>query len=120
MKILVVEDSRTQAESLRYILEKKGYTVTLATNGSDALEQIRAGRPDLVLTDIVMPEMDGYELCHRIKTEGALSSLPVIMVTQLFDPVDVVKGLESGADNFIIKPYEPQDIDSRIQNVMAI
>ncbi len=119
MRILVVEDSRTQAESLRYILEKKGFTVTLATNGRDALEQIQHGRPDLVLTDIVMPEMDGYELCHRIKTDPDLSSIPVIMVTQLFDPVDVVRGLEAGADNFIIKPYEPQDIDSRIQNVLA-
>jgi DNA-binding response OmpR family regulator len=119
MRILVVEDSRTQAESLRYILEKQGYTVTLATNGSDALEQIKASRPELVLTDIVMPEMDGYELCHRIKTDKDLQSVPVIMVTQLFDPVDVVRGLEAGADNFIIKPYEPKDIDSRIQNVMT-
>jgi DNA-binding response OmpR family regulator len=119
MKILVVEDSRTQAESLRYILEKKGYTVAIATNGRDALEQIRAGRPELVLTDIVMPEMDGYELCHTIKTDRNLQTLPVIMVTQLFDPVDVVRGLEAGADNFIIKPYEPQDIDSRIRNVIT-
>jgi len=119
MRILVVEDSRTQAESLRYILEKKGYTVTLATNGNDALEQMRASRTDLVLTDIVMPEMDGYELCHRIKTDKDLQSVPVIMVTQLFDPVDVIRGLEAGADNFIIKPFEPQDIDSRIQNVIT-
>jgi two-component system, sensor histidine kinase and response regulator len=119
MRILVVEDSRTQAESLRYILEKKGYTVALATNGRDALDQIGAGLPDLVLTDIVMPEMDGYELCHRIKTDKSLRSLPVIMVTQLFDPVDVIRGLEAGADNFIIKPYEPQDIDSRIQTAMS-
>jgi two-component system, sensor histidine kinase and response regulator len=118
MRILVVEDSRTQAESLRYILEKKGYTVILATNGRDALDQIGAGRPDLVLTDIMMPEMDGYELCQRIKSDTSLRSIPVIIVTQLFDPVDVVRGLESGADNFIIKPYEPLDIDSRIQNVM--
>ena len=118
MRILVVEDSRTQAESLRYILEKKGYTVTLATNGSDALEQIRTSRPGLVLTDIVMPEMDGYELCHRIKADGDLRSIPVIIVTQLFDPVDVVRGLEAGADNFIIKPYEPGDIEARIQDVM--
>lgn len=120
MRILVVEDSRTQAESLRYILEKKGYTVTLAKDGSDALEQIRGSRPDLVLTDIVMPEMDGYELCHRIKEDGDLQSIPVIMVTQLFDPVDVVRGLEAGADNFIIKPYEPRDIDSRIRDVMTM
>jgi DNA-binding response OmpR family regulator len=119
MRILVVEDSRTQAESLRHILEKKGYTVALATNGRDALEQIRSSQPDLVLTDIVMPEMDGYELCHRIKTDRNLQSVRVIMVTQLFDPVDVVKGLEAGADNFIIKPYEPQDIDTRIQSVIT-
>ncbi|MDD1681721.1 MAG: hybrid sensor histidine kinase/response regulator [Methanoregula sp.] len=119
MKILVVEDSRTQAESLRYILEKKGYNVALATNGRDAMEQIGAGRPDLVLTDIVMPEMDGYELCRRIKTNGELKSIPVIIVTQLFDPVDVVRGLEAGADNFIIKPYEPRDIEARIHEVMT-
>jgi len=119
MRILVVEDSRTQAESLRYILEKKGYVVALATNGRDALEQIKAGRPELVLTDIVMPEMDGYELCRRIKTDGDLKSIPVIIVTQLFDPVDVVRGLEAGADNFIIKPYEPRDIEARIHEVMT-
>jgi two-component system, sensor histidine kinase and response regulator len=119
MKILVVEDSRTQAESLRYILEKKGHIITLATNGRDAMEQLAAGRPDLVLTDIMMPEMDGYELCHRIKTDASLKSVPVIMVTQLFDPVDVVRGLEAGADNFIIKPYEPKDIEARIQEVMT-
>ena len=119
MKILVVEDSRTQAESLRHILEKKGYMVMLATDGKDAMEQIASGRPDLVLTDIVMPEMDGYELCRRIKTDKTLRSVPVIMVTQLFDPIDVIRGLEAGADNFIIKPYEPEDIDSRIQNVIA-
>lgn len=119
MKILIVEDSRTQAESLRYILEKKGYVVALATNGRDALEQIRAARPELVLTDIVMPEMDGYELCRRIKTDKNLQSVPVIMVTQLFDPVDVIRGLEAGADNFIIKPYEPRDIDTRIQSVIT-
>ncbi len=119
MRILVVEDSRTQAESLRYILEKKGYTVALAANGRDALDQIGQLRPDLVLTDIVMPMMDGYELCSRIKSDPELSSIPVIIVTQLFDPVDVVRGLEAGADNFIIKPYEPEDIDSRIRSVTA-
>jgi DNA-binding response OmpR family regulator len=66
-----------------------------------------------------MPEMDGYELCRRIKTDKTFQSIPVIMVTQLFDPIDVIRGLEAGADNFIIKPYEPEDIDSRIQNVIA-
>jgi two-component system sensor histidine kinase/response regulator len=120
MKILVAEDSRTQAESLRYILEKKGHRVTLAPNGKEAFEYIAIDRPDLVMTDIMMPEMDGYELCRKIKTDAKMRSIPVILVTQLFDPVDVVRGLEAGADNFIIKPYEPQDIDARIQDIMAI
>jgi DNA-binding response OmpR family regulator len=118
MKILVVEDSKTQAESLRYILEKMGHVVALAANGREALEQITIDRPGLVLTDIMMPEMDGYELCRRIKQDQNIKTLPVIIVTQLFDPVDVVKGLEAGADNFIIKPYEPGDINSRINDVM--
>ena len=117
MKILVAEDSRTQAESLRYILEKKGHSVLLAPDGKDALAQIRAGRPDIVLTDIMMPEMDGYELCRRIKADSSLRALPVIIVTQLFDPVDVVRGLEAGADNFLIKPYEAKDIEARINEV---
>jgi two-component system sensor histidine kinase/response regulator len=114
LRILVAEDSRTQAESLRYILEKDGHRVTLAANGRLALESIATDRPDMVLSDIMMPDIDGYELSRRIKQDPETRSIPVILVTQLFDPVDVVRGLESGADNFIIKPYEPSEIGSRI------
>lgn len=118
-KILVVEDSRTQAEYLRHVLEDDGYRVVLATNGSDALEQIAIDRPTIVLTDIVMPEMDGYELCRRIKQNPKISSLPVVLVTQLFDPVDVIKGLAAGADDFIIKPFEPAYIRARISTILS-
>ncbi len=118
MKLLVVEDSRTQAEYLRHILENEGYRVVLAANGLEALEQIKIDRPDLVLSDIIMPEMDGYELCRSIRSDSAIASIPVILVTQLFDPVDVIKGLEAGADNFIIKPFEPQYVNSRIHSVL--
>lgn len=118
MKLLVVEDSRTQAEYLRHILENEGYRVVLAANGIEALEQIRIDRPSLVLSDIIMPEMDGYELCRRIRSDAATAAMPVILVTQLFDPVDVIKGLEAGADNFIIKPFEPQHVYSRIHSVL--
>ena len=120
MKILVVEDSRTQAEYLRHILENEGYRVVLAVNGIDALEQIKIDRPAMVLSDIIMPEMDGYELCRRIRSDASIAAIPVILVTQLFDPVDVIKGLEAGADNFIIKPFEPQHVYSRIQSVLQI
>lgn len=119
-KILVVEDSRTQAEYLRHILENEGFRVTLVENGREALDQIAIDRPSLVFTDIVMPEMDGYELCRRIKTDKMTASIPVILVTQLFDPSDVIKGLESGADDFIIKPFEAAYIRSRIAAFQAI
>jgi two-component system sensor histidine kinase/response regulator len=120
MKLLVVEDSRTQAEYLRHILENEGYRVVLAVNGLEALEQIKIDRPALVLSDIIMPEMDGYELCKRIRSDASIAKIPVILVTQLFDPVDVIKGLEAGADNFIIKPFEPQHVYSRIQSVLQM
>lgn len=116
--ILLVEDSRTQAEYLRHILENEGYRVTLADNGSDALAQIAKDRPSIILSDIVMPEMDGYELCSRVKKNPMTTAIPVILVTQLFDPVDVIRGLESGADDFIIKPFNPEYIQLRICSIL--
>ncbi|PKL60152.1 MAG: hybrid sensor histidine kinase/response regulator [Methanomicrobiales archaeon HGW-Methanomicrobiales-4] len=113
-KILVVEDNRTQAEYLRFILKKSGYQVLMASNGFEAIEIMKNDRPDLILTDIVMPEMDGYELCESIKKDKEFADIPVILVTHLYDPVDVIRGLEAGADNFIIKPYDPECINSRI------
>ena len=117
-KILVVEDSRTQAEYLRHILEREGYQVTLAADGKAALEQIRLDRPTIVLTDILMPEMDGYALCRAIRQNENTAQIPVILVTQLFDPADMMKGLEAGADNIIIKPFEPEHVISRITSTL--
>jgi two-component system sensor histidine kinase/response regulator len=117
--ILIVEDSRTQAEYLRAILEEEGYPIVVATNGCEALKQIASERPVLVLTDIIMPEMDGYELCSRIKQDEKCSDIPVILVTRLFNPEDVIKGLASGADNFIIKPFKPADVRSRVHTILS-
>jgi two-component system, sensor histidine kinase and response regulator len=116
--ILVVEDSRTQAEYLTHVLRKEWEHTAIAENGRIALEMIAREKPAIILTDIVMPEMDGYELCRRIREDKELSVIPVIMVTQLFDPADVLKGLEAGADNFIIKPFEPEFVFSRISEVL--
>jgi two-component system sensor histidine kinase/response regulator len=112
--ILVVEDSRTQAEYLGHILKKGGFSYTLAGNGRIALEMIAKERPSIILTDIIMPEMDGYELCRTVRQNPELAKIPVIMVTQLFDPADVLRGLEAGADNFIIKPFDQETVFSRI------
>ncbi len=110
--ILIVEDSTTQAEYLRRILESEGYRVTIAVDGESALERIAEETPDLVLSDIVMPGMGGYELCEKIKESG---NIPVFLVTQLFDPEDVVHGVASGADNFIIKPFDSAFILDRLR-----
>ena len=117
--ILIVEDSLTQAEQLCYILEKHDYQVMVACNGNAALEMIKETRPTLIISDILMPEMDGYELCRRIKSLDDCRDIPVILLTCLSDPRDVIKGLECGADNFITKPYNEEYLLSRITDILA-
>ncbi len=120
MTILVVEDNRTQAEYLRSILEKAGYLVDIASNGIDALTQVRANPPGIIVSDVMMPQMDGFELCRAIKTDGQFSAIPVLLVTYLHSTADVLKGLEAGADTFIIKPFEPDYLLSQIRMVISL
>ena len=117
--ILIVEDSPTQALKLRHVLERHDCRVTAARDGREALAALAAGVPTLVITDINMPEMDGYELCRRIKDDPRFQDLPVILLTSLSDPKDILRGLECGADNFIVKPYDGEFLLSRIQYVLA-
>jgi signal transduction histidine kinase len=117
--ILVAEDSATQARHLQYILETHGYRATVAANGRLALEAARKQKPALVISDVMMPEMNGYELCTLMKSDPALSSVPVILVTTLSDPQDVIRGLECRADNFILKPYDPEQLMRRVQFVLV-
>src|SRR5574340_434604 len=114
IEILIAEDSRTQAEQLQLLLEEHGYTVTTAPNGMAALTQLRLRQPALVISDIMMPELDGYGLCRALKSDEKLKSIPVMLVTTLSDPQDVIRGLECGADNFIRKPYDEKYLLSRI------
>jgi signal transduction histidine kinase/CheY-like chemotaxis protein len=116
--VLVVEDSPTQAEQLRYILEKNHYRVTVATNGGAALAMIAEEAPALIISDIIMPEMDGYELCRRIKSTEGWYHIPVILLTALVDPQDIIRGLACGADNFITKPYNDGMFISRILDML--
>ena len=118
LEILIAEDSPTQAQRLRHILEQQGYVVTVAANGRLALEEAQRLKPALIISDVVMPEMDGYELCRQLKASPNLEDVPLILVTTLSDPQDVIRGLECRADNFIIKPYEERYLLSRIQFVL--
>src|ERR1700748_2858986 len=94
--VLIAEDSLTQARRLQYILEQQGYRVVAAINGRAALECARRERPALIISDAVMPEMSGYELCHEVKHDAELADVPVVLVTTLSDPHDVIRGLECG------------------------
>jgi signal transduction histidine kinase len=119
IEILIVEDSPTQATQLRDILERNQFRVRLAVHGAQALEALQERLPRVVISDIVMPEMDGYELCRRIKSDERLKHLPVILLTALSDLKDVIKGLECFADSFVVKPYEEQHLLSRIEYILA-
>jgi len=113
--IVIVEDSLTQAEKLKYTLEEQGFHVLHARDGQEALQLISRHKPAIVISDIIMPEMDGFELCKRIKSEPSMKVTPVILLTVLSDPRDVIRSLECGADNFITKPYDEDTLLSRIQ-----
>jgi two-component system cell cycle response regulator len=119
VEVLIVEDSPTQAEQLKYILEQHQYVVSVAYNGKDALDLLSKQQPpEIIISDIMMPEMNGYQLCRRIKAEAQYKDIPVILLTSLVDPIDVIRGLECGADNFITKPYNEQFLLSRIRHIL--
>ena len=119
VEIVIAEDSATQLQRLQLILERHMYRVTATPNGRLALEAAQRRRPALIVSDIVMPEMNGYDLCRRVKEDPKLHGVPVILVTTLSDPQDVIRGLECRADNFILKPYEAEQLLRRIQFVLV-
>ncbi|MBW3557695.1 MAG: response regulator, partial [Actinobacteria bacterium] len=121
-RVLVVEDSPSQAEMLRADLEEAGWEVAVARDGQEALSLVRgseAGRLDLVISDVVMPRMGGYELCRALKADPHLAAVPVVLLTSLSDAGEVVRGLESGADNFLHKPYDRAHLVSRVESILS-
>ncbi|MHB8091263.1 MAG: hybrid sensor histidine kinase/response regulator [Syntrophales bacterium] len=118
IKILIVEDSPTQAEKLKHILEEQGHQVIHAMNGRDALAILNDQMPNLVISDIIMPEMDGFELCRNIKADERLRSTPVILLTSLSDPQDVIKAVQCGADQFVTKPYDEQHLLTTVEHLL--
>ena len=117
--ILVVEDSRVQSETLRLSLERRGHHVRLAMDGVEALAAVRQQLPALIISDINMPNMDGYELCRTIKDDLQLRSIPVILLTSRVEPEDIFRGLEARADNYLTKPFDEETLDFRIEHVLA-
>jgi two-component system sensor histidine kinase/response regulator len=119
VEILIAEDSQTQAEQLTHYLSARGYTVTVARDGKQALAAALRSKPAMIITDVVMPEMDGYRLCKEIKSLPALKDVPVVLLTSLSRPQDIVKGLECSADSFIRKPYDDKYLLSRVEYILT-
>jgi CheY-like chemotaxis protein len=118
-RVLFAEDSRVQALMLERTLRDAGYAVTAAADGAKAIEAIRADPPDIVISDIEMPEMDGIALCRTLKDDPELCAIPVIMVTSLATPSDLIRAIAAGADTYITKPYDKDALLERITERLA-
>jgi len=116
-RVLVVEDERDVAELLRYNLGKEGYDVVVAATGAEAVRQAHEARPDLVLLDIMVPQLNGWEICRRLKQDTETRAIPVIMVTGRVEEGDKVLGFEVGADDYVTKPFSPRELIARIRAV---
>jgi phosphate regulon transcriptional regulator PhoB len=116
--VLVVEDEAALATMLRYNLEKQGYRVEEAADGQEALTRIAETQPDLVLLDWMLPQMSGLEVCHQIRRRSATRDLPVIMVTARTEDQDAVRGLNTGADDYITKPFNMEALLARMRALL--
>ena len=119
-KILVVDDTPRNVKFLVDLLGVKGYSVVTATSGGDALQQVAAENPDLVLLDVVMPDMSGYEVCRQIRANADTAVLPVVMVTALDPTEERIKGLDAGADDFLTKPINQAELLARVRSLLRI
>ena len=117
-KILVCDDEPHIVHILKFTLEKAGYQVATASNGQEALEQIEAVQPNLVILDVMMPIMDGYEVCRKMREDFKMNQIPVIMLSAKGDLPERVKGLEGGANDYLIKPYSNDELLLRVKNVL--
>ncbi len=119
-RILVVDDTSANVKLLGQILRASGYEVLTAASGSEGLERVAAGQPDLVLLDVVMPGMSGYEVCRTLRADPATALLPVVMVTALDPEQERVKGIEAGADDFLPKPINQAELLARVRSLLRI
>jgi two-component system alkaline phosphatase synthesis response regulator PhoP len=117
-KILVVDDEPVLVETLAYNLEQAGYTVTTAADGASALEAVRSETPDLIILDIMLPEMDGLEVCRLLRHESNTSTTPIMMLTAKGDEIDKVVGLEVGADDYVTKPFGRRELLARVRALL--
>jgi PleD family two-component response regulator len=119
-EILIVDDNSDNLRFLKLTLEKRGYLVRAASDGPLALQSVSAKLPDLILLDVKMPEMDGYEVCRRLKSDDRSREVPVIYISALNETIDKVKGFKSGGIDYITKPIEPEEVYARVETHLSL
>ena len=117
-KILVVDDDASIREVLRFALRKAGFEVICASDGAQAMEQFHAERPALIVLDILMPELDGTEVCRRIRASGEQAHTPILFLSSRDDEIDRVVGLEIGGDDYVTKPFSPRELVARVRAIL--
>jgi two-component system alkaline phosphatase synthesis response regulator PhoP len=117
-KVLVIEDEPDILEVIQYNLEREGYKVVVCRNGEQGLSRIRTDNPDLVILDLMLPGMDGVEVCRQVKADPVTRAIPIVMVTAKSEESDIVLGLGIGADDYITKPFSPRELVARIKVVL--
>ncbi len=118
--VLIVDDNPLGRENLELLLSRQGYTLTFANSGAEALAQAVKQPPDLILLDVMMPEMDGFEVCRRLRADPLLREIPVILLTALGDRDSMLVGIEAGADDFISKPFDRTELRTRIKTILRL
>lgn len=118
MDILIVDDEPFMQRSLSFVLRKEGFGVEVASNGEEAIQKARKLRPKIIFLDVMMPKMNGFEVCKTIKSDKELCTCYVIILTCKGQEVDKEKGLNQGANDFITKPYSPKEIVSKVRSIL--
>jgi len=118
-RILVVDDEPEAVELVEFNLKQAGYAVTTAADGAEALKKARSHTPDLIVLDVMLPEMDGFEICKTLRLDAATAKVPIIMLTAKAAEIDRVLGLELGADDYLTKPFSPRELLLRVKKILA-
>ncbi len=117
-KILVADDEPYILRSLSFVLKKEGFTVEVARDGEEALKKVEEFKPKILFLDIMMPKKDGYQICKYLKNNHNTKDIYIIMLTAMGQVIDKKKGIESGADDYITKPFSPREIISKVKNIL--